>query len=637
MHRVSQDSKLILCLLLILVPSSLLTMHEPGSGFATSMLEPTASQPIKIQSISQDSAAILSASSQSDFVNFANNPVPSSGRANLIDEPSVANKGPIVFYTGNHYAARSSDGGFSWIGVDPFAGMTDFCCDQDVIYIPSRSLFIWERMGDPGTVGVNHIRLGVSSEATNWVFYDIYPYDINTAWTNQWIDYPNLAFSNNYAYLTGNMFSGTESYQKTIILRFSLDSLKTNRLSYSYYSASATGIFNLVKVFNFATVQGATDTMYWGAHVDCGFLYLSQCIRLYAWREDLGSVTWTDVQVSSFSTIESGGASCSSPDGGDVCARMDSRILGGWIAHGIAGFLWGANRDTSHPYPYVDMLRIDVSSKSLIDQPTLWSSNFAWLYAYVSPNARGDLGIVTFCSGASTGACGYPTFVAGFYVGSASQAPWDLYRVSESTNGPSPTCLQDATKPCWGDYVRGRPFNGNGNVWIASGFVLQGGSEPSDVSPRFIVFGHSQDGPTLTMRYATTGGDGDHPNPKLTYTTSGVVQVAELQRYDTTYNVNYGSHWSVSTELPGSNGEKWVLSQASNGTVYEKASLILSYDHQPVASPSSPSGPLGLSVAVIVVLAGVAGMAGVFVWIFRMERRRKALGPPPPPLGPVGP
>ncbi len=607
--------------------------------FASSMLPPRPIQPVEIQSNPRDPLPIISSSSQSDFVKFADNPVTSSERTNLVDEPSVANKGPIVFYAGNHYAARSSDGGFSWNSIDPFADMTDFCCDQDVIYVPSRSLFIWERMGDPGTVGVNHIRLGVSSEATNWVFFDIYPYDIDATWTNQWIDYPNLAFSNNYAYLTGNMFSSAGSYQRTIILRISLDTLKNNRLSYSYYSASATGIFNLVKVFNFAMVQGATDTMYWGAHANCGFLYLSQCIRLYVWREDSDSITWTDVQVSSYSDIGGeGGASCASPDGGDACARIDSRILNGWIANGSVGFLWEANSDTGHPYPYVDMVRIDKSTKSLTDQPSLWSTTFAWLYAYVSPNAREDLGIVTFCSGASMGTCSYPTFLAGVYVGSASQAPWDLYRISESTNGPSQTCLQDLTKPCWGDYVRCRPFNGNGNVWIASGFVLHGGSEALYVSPRFIVFGHSQDGPALTMHYTVTGGSGNHPNPKLTYTTSGVAQVAELQEYDTTHNVDYGSHWSVSTELPGPNGEKWVLGQTSNGTVYEKSSLILSYYYEPAKSSFLPSGLSGRTLYVVIaVIIGVAGVAVVLVWIFRMDRKRKALGSQPLPFGPVTP
>ena len=555
----------------------------------------------------------------------------------------------MVFYTGNHYAARSSDGGFSWSSVDPFGDMSDFCCDQDVIYVPSRSLFIWERMGDPGTVGVNHIRLGVSSDATNWGFFDLHPSDIDAAWTNQYIDFPNLAFSNNYAYLTGNLFSSTGGYQRTVVLRFSLDSLKTNRLSYSYYYASATGIFNLVKVFNFATVQGATDTMYWGAHVDCGVLYASQCIRLYEWKESSDSISWTDVQVSSFSTIRGeGGASCPSPDGGDACARMDSRLLGGWVANGTVGFLWEANSDTSHPYPYVDMVQINESSKSLIDQPSLWSTNLAWLYGYVSPNSRGDLGLVTFCSGATTGSCSYPTFLAGIYTGSVSQSPWDMYRISESTNGPSQTCLQDTTKPCWGDYVRVRPFSGNGNVWIASGFTLQGGNAASDVSPRFIVFGHSPDGPTLSMHYTTIGGDTNHPNPRLSYTSHGVVQVAELQAYDTTYSVDYGSRWSVSPELLISNGEKWVLSEASTGLVYEKTTLSLSYYHQ-VATTSATPGPSNQNpfnsgfqslppsvqaIAVILVVGVIAGMTGVLLWIYRMERRRKVLTPLSIPLGP---
>src|SRR4029077_18361394 len=99
---------------------------------------------------------------------------------------------------------------------------------------------------------------------------------------------------------------------------------------------------------------------------------------------------------------------------------------------------------------------------------------------------------------------------------------------------------------------------------------------------------------------------------------------------------DYGSRWSVSNELPGSNGEKWVLSQASDGTVYDKSSLVLSYYHQPAPSLPSRVAALSqiLSVAIIFVAAGVVVSASVILLIYQRERRRKAIGPslsPTPP------
>jgi hypothetical protein len=55
--------------------------------------------------------------------------------------------GNVVFYTGNWYAALSSDGGNTFQYVDPFTAFPDppnmgFCCDQVVQYIPQIDTFV---------------------------------------------------------------------------------------------------------------------------------------------------------------------------------------------------------------------------------------------------------------------------------------------------------------------------------------------------------------------------------------------------------------------------------------------------------------------------------------------------------------
>src|SRR5690348_4478093 len=60
-----------------------------------------------------------------------------SGSASSVDEPSVANDGNVVLYTGNWYAALSTDSGHSFSYMNPYTmGPTPtlpnggFCCDQ---------------------------------------------------------------------------------------------------------------------------------------------------------------------------------------------------------------------------------------------------------------------------------------------------------------------------------------------------------------------------------------------------------------------------------------------------------------------------------------------------------------------------
>jgi hypothetical protein len=55
-------------------------------------------------------------------------------------ETSVASKGTLVFYTGNTYAARSTDGGRTWQYLDVNKDLNT-CCDQVVIYDPHHNVF----------------------------------------------------------------------------------------------------------------------------------------------------------------------------------------------------------------------------------------------------------------------------------------------------------------------------------------------------------------------------------------------------------------------------------------------------------------------------------------------------------------
>jgi hypothetical protein len=70
--------------------------------------------------------------------------------ASNVGEPSAAFNADVAFYTGNWYAAMSSDGGRTFSFIDPAAAFaasdppdSHFCCDQVVNYIPSIDTFVW--------------------------------------------------------------------------------------------------------------------------------------------------------------------------------------------------------------------------------------------------------------------------------------------------------------------------------------------------------------------------------------------------------------------------------------------------------------------------------------------------------------
>src|SRR6185503_16225648 len=136
-----------------------------------------------------------------------------------INEPSVAQSGKFVFYTGNWYAARSSAGGASWSFFIPWTGMPDFCCDQEVVHDRGRHLFLWYRQGAKRFV------LSASSDGgAGWCSYSIRPTFINGAWnTDQSFDFPHLALGNNFLYILTGVKGTNIKPGSTVLFRFPLD------------------------------------------------------------------------------------------------------------------------------------------------------------------------------------------------------------------------------------------------------------------------------------------------------------------------------------------------------------------------------------------------------------------------------
>jgi hypothetical protein len=104
-----------------------------------------------------------------------------------VDEPSAAshddtpNPNKAILYTGNWYAAVSTDNGGSFKYMNPFKFGDEtvppggFCCDQQAIYTPSRDLYFWLRQynttggcdnqSPPNCTGNNVYRIAVAHGA----------------------------------------------------------------------------------------------------------------------------------------------------------------------------------------------------------------------------------------------------------------------------------------------------------------------------------------------------------------------------------------------------------------------------------------------------------------------------------------
>lgn len=544
--------------------------------------------------------------SKSNVYRVSGMPVTSSSVA----EPSVANKNNIVFYTSNWMAARSEDNGRNWKFANP-NDMPTFCCDQDVIYHDVYGVFIWYRQGSADINGENSFRLSISKDAVNWIWYDFQPKDVDSKWTNRWFDYPHLALSQNSLWITSNMFdnSSPPKFKGAAALEMPLDALSTGAgFTYNVYP---------VGDFSPTPVQGASDTMYIGAHAS------NVDFTIYSIKERSGTYTQFYRYIDGYNVGYPQGTgetaadaaghvmSCPGPDGYNWCSRSDDRITNGWTSAGYVGFFWNALQGTTSycsaleyeglfpfnpysiscpyyhsdnfPYPYVDGAVFDLSDDlKYVAKPVIWSPDHAWSYGSASPNVN-LLGMAAFYGGGKY----YPgenVAIQAVKDPSSSEplsSGWSFSAVADSSGGPKDSL--------WGDYIRVRPYaepdDPSNHLWIASAFTYNT-NDPSpgrdSVRTYYVIFGREADAPAKDLSIKIT-------SPENGYTVTSYSPVtltadAALPGHSLPDNA---ITWSSNTEGFLGNGKSitHVFRYAKDGP--QTVTATVAYDYPPMSASDS--------------------------------------------------
>ncbi|MER6161653.1 hypothetical protein ABT147_40115 [Streptomyces sp. NPDC001868] len=386
-----------------------------------------------------------------------------STQTSTVNEPTVAASNSNVFYTCNWSAARSTTGGKDWEHVDPFTALPSaadgFCCDQIVVYEPSRDIWIWilQYIAVPGGNNVFRIAVAPGANPGAWHWWDFSPSNLDSSWTDLWFDYPDAAFSSNHLYVTFNVFNSADQWKRAVAFKLPLDPLRSGSgLTYQWWSTTKNGSLRLT--------QGAAGSMFFASHNG------GTTLRVHGWPDSSNTIGSFDVQMSPWS---SGPYSAPGPDGAEWLDRVDSRITGAWVSGTRAGFLWTAAPISGRPKPYVKGAVVDVTTHLLVEQPDIWNADSAFAYPAACPNAQGVVGVSLAFGGGSR----HPSHVVGFRDG----GEWRLAITRTGTNGPN--------GGAWGDYVSCRRHHPSSSQWVASGVTLQGGTDRRHVEPQYVHFG----------------------------------------------------------------------------------------------------------------------------------------------------
>jgi hypothetical protein len=385
--------------------------------------------------------------------------------ASSTGEPSVATHGDVVFYTGNWYAALSTNGGDRFQFVDPFHSFPDppgleFCCDQVVHYMPQIDRFVWllQYIGTQSTDAPNIQRLAFASPQDvargQWATVDLHPADVGLP--NAMFDFPDLAVGANSLYVTTNAFEGGQWVQ-SVIFRIPVASIQSGNVTADHAMTN--------EVFSFRVAQHAGTRAFFAAHLD------TSTLRVFSWDEGQADPVFQDVPVALWSTDD---FVSRTPDGFDWLGRTDPRVLGATTVGDELWFSWGSARGGANqrPQPFTQIARLRASDLSVLDNINLWDPNVAIAYAALCSNIDGAVGVTYMAGGEQL----FPAHIVGLLAPAESHTT-----AGEGRHGPQ--------EQRWGDYLTLRRHDPDGTLFAATGYTLLNGAGQRDGAPRFVLFG----------------------------------------------------------------------------------------------------------------------------------------------------
>jgi len=393
---------------------------------------------------------------------------PAGPAYSYVNEPSVARKGNVVFYTGNWYAALSRDGGDTWAFIDPYkafnpqTGEPGFCCDQVVVYVPQIDMFVWSLQSK--NFALQRILYASPADVVQgrWKRFTLTPQNLGVPGGD--LDFVDMAVGSGMVYWTCNVFNVATN---AVAVRIPHDSLRRGAPAPQVWKSGS---------FSLRLAQGCDDVAYFAAH------QTKSALRIYAWPESVNAPTAHVVSVPTWQRISTSVTWLQS---------NDSRILGGARIGAEVWFAWTVNSRTGRPYPFVQIARVDTQRFTYIGSADVWQQMAAVGYAALASNrVTNEVGI-SYTVGTNA-----PSFAVGILTGT----PVHLTVVQGSATSVNR----------WGDYLTIRQdYDDNAQpirTFAAAGYVRDAAPR---TQPRFVEFATTRMRDHVGPLVSDRGGDVD--------------------------------------------------------------------------------------------------------------------------------
>jgi hypothetical protein len=396
---------------------------------------------------------------------------PNCGKS-TVNEPAVAAVGKHIQQTSNWNLAYSDNNGTSWGYQNPYTLFgSAFCCDQDVVYAPSRNRFFASLLYYGGN-GSSSNRLVIANRkptSQSWCYYTFYP-NATGGVIGDLQDFPKIQVGANSLYVTWNEYNSGGSWYQTGLMRLNLDQMTScGSVGYSYLNR------NDVFTFALSTTDTATVNYYWVSNWYISGGTSGSQLTIYTWAENSGTYFAYQRNINPYTF---GNTSC------PWCGRLDPRYEAVSISHSdFRGFgdAWlevaisaGPSGLTTRNYVVYEYFYLDSLGYIGNDQTYNTSTDFA--YPGCAVNEKGSIG----CS---------------MVDGNTSNRPGGLVVLKDDISPGQPWaycfCLGDggSTSQSWGDYDLTTAWNPGVGPFITTLWNYDG----STVHPYVTIFGRNRD------------------------------------------------------------------------------------------------------------------------------------------------
>jgi hypothetical protein len=409
-----------------------------------------------------------------DFKLVTSTELTSPGKQQLashVGGPSVAVNGKVVFFTGNWYAALSTDGGKKFEYVNPYSmdqpsdpPESRFCCNQVVNYIESIDTFVWLLQYGPNSGdNIHRLAFATTDEVTSgqWRVFDITARSLGVK--GAYLSFPDLAVGTNFLYVTTNV--DVRSRSGAAVVRMPVSQIARGEPTIEPFVS-----FDL---YSFRVAQNCHDTAFFAAHKN------TSTLSVFCWPESDSIPASHDVGVPRW--VGGNGYYSRCPDGRKWLDRSDPRLTGATKAGGELFFAWGVDSGSNRlPNPFVQIARIDSQDLTLIENINVFDAESATCYPALATNATNEVAISYMIGGGSR----FPSHVVSMLTG-----PRRELLVASGDRGPVPDTATGAGQ--WGDYLTVRPVFPDRKLFAVAAYTLKGKGDGTrlDATPHFAVFG----------------------------------------------------------------------------------------------------------------------------------------------------